>query len=121
VVVLTLVSLRVENGQSGDHHDGFVKAEGKVTDVKDAVGSATGSITIEDEHGSVTFVIPAGFGPTGVVVGDEVEAKGTASTTAGSPPTLTRLEGGHDNNGQENGDNGDGDGGNTQSGSGSDD
>lgn len=119
VVVLTLVSLRVENTQSGDHHDGFVKAEGKVTDVTEAIGSATGSITIEDEHGSVTFVIPAGFGPTGVVVGDEVEAKGTASTTVGSPPTLTRLEGGQDNNEQEDGDNGDG--GNTQSGSGSDD
>ena len=48
------------------------------------MGGADGSITIDGEHGVVTFVIPAGFGATGVMVGDEVEAKGTASTTPGA-------------------------------------
>ena len=57
------------------------------------MGGADGSITIDGEHGVVTFVIPAGFGATGVMVGDEVEAKGTASTTPGAKPTLVRIEG----------------------------
>lgn len=97
-IVLTLVSLQLdngENGEHGDHHGSFVKAEGEVTALVEAgaAGGATGSITIADEHGSVRFVIPAGFGPTGAVLGDKVEAKGTAATTAGGDPTLVKLEG----------------------------
>jgi hypothetical protein len=106
-VLLTLVSLRVEDNHHGDEHghSGFVKAEGKVTAVTEAgaVGFEPGSITILGEHGMVTFVIPAGFGPTGVVVGDEVEAKGTLiDPKTGQPtqqPTLLRLEANNNNNG----------------------
>jgi hypothetical protein len=135
-VILTLVSLRVEdnhNGQQNEHGD-FVKAEGTVTAVMEAgaMGGADGWITIDGEHGVVTFAIPAGFGATGVVVGDEVEAKGTASATPGANPTLVRIEGGHDNSGSgnnnehsssnnNNGDDGDSGGGRSGSGSGSDD
>ena len=102
-VVLTLVSLRLDdNGQNNDQqHGDFVKAEGKVMAVTEA-GALPGSITIEDEHGLVTFIIPVGFGPTGVVVNDEVEAKGTPGPAATDQPTLVRLEskgGGGDNNG----------------------
>ena len=68
----------------------------------------------------MTFVIPAGFGATGVMAGDEVEAKGTASTTPGANPTLVRIEGGHDNSGSGNNEhNGNNDSGGGNSGSGS--
>jgi hypothetical protein len=115
-IVLTLVSLHVENGQQGDHHgqDGsWVKAEGQVANVVEAgdAGGAPGSITITGEHGDVTFVIPAGFGPTGVVAGDQVEAKGTAGATPTDQPTLVRLEssgGDNSNNNDNQGDNGGG-------------
>jgi hypothetical protein len=94
-VVLTLVRLKVENGEHGDHRGSCVKAEGEVTALVEAgaAGGAPGLITIADEDGSVTFVIPAGFGPTDAAVGDEVEAKGTAATTPGGQPTLVKLEG----------------------------
>lgn len=97
-IVLTLVRLHVENGEHGDHHGSHVKAEGEVTALVEAgaAGGAPGSITIADEDGSVTFVIPAGFGPTGATVGDQVEAKGTAAITPGGQPTLLRLEGADD-------------------------
>ena len=105
-IVLTLVSLQVEDGMHGgsgghgDHAD-HVKAEGQVTAITEAgdAGGAPGSITINGEHGAVTFVIPAGFGATGAVVGDTVEAKGTPGATPTDPPTLVRLEvsGGSDN------------------------
>jgi hypothetical protein len=96
-VLLTLVSLHVEgnNQGGGNEHGGFVKAEGMVTNVIEAgttVGSDPGSITIQGEHGMVTFVIPAGFGPTGVVKGNFVEAKGTPAATLDGQPTLVRLE-----------------------------
>jgi hypothetical protein len=95
-VLLTLVSLHVEgkNHQGEHQHGPFVKAEGKVMALTEAggVGFEPGSITIAGEHGTVTFVIPAGFGATGAKVGDEVEAKGTAATTPGGQPTLVRLE-----------------------------
>jgi hypothetical protein len=117
-IILTLVSLRVESGNQGEHggnHGSFVKAEGQVTAVTEAgdVGGAPGSITISGEHGDVTFVIPAGFGPTGAVVGAMVEAKGTAGATATDPPTLVRLEvsgdsGGQGDQGGDNGSEGDG-------------
>jgi hypothetical protein len=110
-IVLTLVSLHVENGDHGDQHGSFVKAEGKVTDLLEAgpAGGAPGSITIADEHGAVTFVIPAGFGPAGVAVGDVVEAKGTAATTVGGLPTLVRLEASDDDDNHDGqGDSGDG-------------
>ena len=119
-VVLTLVSLRLDdNGENHDgHHGNFVKAEGKVTAVTEA-GALPGSITIDGEHGVVTFNIPVGFGPTGVVIGDEVEAKGTPGPTASDQPTLVRLEskhdGGGDNGGSGNGDDDD-DGGSSGSG-----
>ena len=125
-VTLTLVSLHVEDHNQNDehHHGDRVKAEGKVTAVTEAgpLGFEPGSITIEDEHGTVTFVIPAGFGPTGVVVGDEVEARGTPAATLDGQPTLTRLESKGDDNGSGNG-GGDGsdDGGNSGHGSGGDD
>jgi len=123
-VVLTLVSLRVDNGEHGGQNGGqngsCVKAEGQVTDVQEAgdTGGAPGSITIAGEHGSVTFVIPAGFGPTNVVMGDQVEAKGTAGATPTDQPTLTRLESSGDNQGGS-GDGGSGNGGNSN-GSGND-
>jgi hypothetical protein len=125
-IVLTLVSLRLDNnGNNDDQHEGdFVKAEGKVTAVTEAgpVGFDPGSITIDGEHGLVTFVIPAGFGPTGVVVGDEVEAKGTAAATADGQPTLTRLESKHDtNSGSGSGDDDESGGGHSGDGSGGDD
>jgi uncharacterized membrane protein YgcG len=97
-IVLTLVSLHLENGHHGDEHGSFVKAEGQVTDVVEAGDTTPGSITIADEHGDVTFVIPAGFGPTGIVMGDQVEAKGTAGATATDQPTLVRLESSGDDN-----------------------
>jgi hypothetical protein len=97
-IILTLVSLHLDNGNHHEHGD-FVKAEGKVMAVTEAgpMGGAGGSITIDGEHGVVTFVIPAGFGATGVMPGDDVEAKGTASATPGGNPTLVRLEGGNNN------------------------
>ena len=119
-VVLTLVSLRLDdNGENNDeHHGDFAKAEGKVMAVAEA-GALPGSITIAGEHGLVTFIIPVGFGPTGVVIGDEVEAKGTPGPTASDQPTLVRLEskhdGGGDNGGSGNGDDDD-DGGSSGSG-----
>jgi hypothetical protein len=111
-VILTLVSLRVE-GEHGDHHGSFVKAEGQVTALTEAgdVGGAAGSITIAGEHGDVTFTIPAGFGATGAIVGDMVEAKGTAGATATDPPTLVRLEGAGGHGDQGGDDNSEGDGG----------
>ena len=107
-VVLTLVSLRLDdNGENNDeHHGDFVKAEGKVMAVAEA-GALPGSITIAGEHGLVTFIIPVGFGPTGVVVNDEVEAKGTPGPAATDQPTLVRLESKHDN-GDDNGGSGNG-------------
>jgi hypothetical protein len=128
-IVLTLVSLKVEDGQNNqnEHHGDGAKAEGKVTAITEAgpLGFEPGSITIADEHGMVTFVIPAGFGATGVVVGDEVEARGTPATTPGGQPTLTRLESKSDNNDNGNGNGGGGgddggDGGNSGHGSGGD-
>jgi hypothetical protein len=111
-IVLTLVSLHAENGDNGrGHGDGgpFVKAEGQVTAVTEAgpTGGAPGSLTVLDEHGSVTFVIPAGFGPTGAAVGDRVEARGTASTTSGGNPTLVKLEGRGDHQNASDDDEGD--------------
>jgi hypothetical protein len=103
-IVLTLVSLHVENG---DQHGSCVKAEGQVTAVVEATATTAGSITVADENGDVTFVIPAGFGPTGVVVGDEVEAKGTAGATPADQPTLTRLESSGDNGGDNQNSSGD--------------
>ena len=107
-IVLTLVSLHVESGGHGDHHGSFVKAEGLVTAVAEAgaVGGAPGSITIAGEHGDVTFVIPAGFGPSNAMVGDRVEAKGTAGATASDPPTLVRLEVSGDDGGNQGDDDG---------------
>jgi hypothetical protein len=124
-IVLTLVSLRVENGDNGGDNGSFAKAEGQVTALVEAgaAGGLPGSITIADEHGSITFVIPAGFGPSGAVIGDEVDAKGTASTTPGGQPTLVRLEVDGDNgdnngsNGDNNGSNGDNNGQNSSQGS----
>jgi hypothetical protein len=134
-VILTLVSLHVEdNHNNGEHeHGDFVKAEGTVTAVMEAgaIGGADGSITIDGEHGVVTFVIPAGFGATGAMVGEEVEAKGTASATPGANPTLVRIEGRNDNSGSgnnehngdnnNNGDDGNSGGGHSGPGSGGDD
>jgi hypothetical protein len=118
------VSLHVENGDNGGDNGSFAKAEGKVTALVEAgaAGGLPGSITIADEHGSITFVIPAGFGPSGAVIGDEVDAKGTASTTPGGQPTLVRLEvdgdngDNGDNNGDNNGSNGDNNGQNSSQG-----
>lgn len=101
-VVLTLLSLRVDAGEGGGGNAACVKAEGSVAAVTEAgmAGGAPGSITIHGEHGDVTFTIPAGFGPLGVVVGDQVEAKGTAGPTPSDNPTLVRLEtSGNDGNG----------------------
>jgi len=111
-IVLTLVSLHVEDNQGDEHHGDFVKAEGKVTAVTEA-GALPGSITIDGEHGVVIFVIPVGFGPTGVALGDEVEAKGTPAATPGGQPTLVRLESSHDSgdDGDNGGSSGDGSGG----------
>jgi hypothetical protein len=131
-VVLTLVSVHVEDNHNDHEHGDFVKAEGTVTAVMEAgaMGGADGSITIDGEHGVVTFVIPAGFGATGAMVGDEVEAKGTAATTPGANPTLVRIEGRHDNSGSgnnehndhhNNGDEDESGGGNSGPGSGGDD
>jgi hypothetical protein len=114
-ILLTLVSLHAQNGdnnQTGGANGTSVKAEGQVTALIEAgpVGGAPGSITVLDEHGPVIFVIPAGFGPTGAVVGGTVEAKGTASTTAGGNPTLVKLEGSGDHqnsSGDNQGDSGD--------------
>lgn len=115
-IVLTLVALHVEDANGDqEHHGDRVKAEGQVTAVTEAgaAGGDAGSITIQGEHGTVTFIIPAGFGATGVIVGDEVEAQGTPAATADGQPTLTRLEGKDDNSGPGGGgdDDGGGDGG----------
>ena len=123
-IILTLVSLHVESGnqgEHGDHHGSFVKAEGQVTALTEAgaAGGADGSITVAGEHGDVTFIIPAGFGPSGAMVGDTVEAKGTPGATPADPATLVRLEVSNDN-GDDQGDNG-GSGHNGDGGSGGDD
>jgi hypothetical protein len=124
-IVLTLVSLHVENGDTaqGAPSATCVKAEGQVTAVTEAgaTGGAPGSISILGEHGSVTFVIPAGFGPTNAVVGDQVEARGTASATPGDNPTLVRLEGAGDHHGDSGNGGGDGGSGNGNGGPGNDD
>jgi hypothetical protein len=124
-VTLTLVSLKVEDNQNEQEHHhggGDVRAEGTVTAVLDetGVGHDPGSITIMGEHGPVTFVIPAGFGPTGVMVGDKVEARGTAAATLDGQPTLTRLESKSANSGPGNGGDDDDNGGSSGSGSGGD-
>jgi hypothetical protein len=105
-IVLTLVSLHVENGQQGDHqhgdhqHGSWVKAEGKVSALTDATATAPGSVTVDDaDHGPVTFVILAGFGPLGVILGEFVDAKGTPGATATDKPTLVRLESSGDDSG----------------------
>ncbi|MDX6477390.1 MAG: hypothetical protein QOH95_2901, partial [Gaiellaceae bacterium] len=105
-IVLTLVSLRLDGGHHGEHgdhgdHGSMVEASGLVTDLKPAgaAGGAPGSITIADEHGSVTFVIPAGFDTTGVAVNDRVEAKGSPGATPGAQPSLVRLESADDESG----------------------
>jgi hypothetical protein len=92
--MLSLVSLRIDddNEHHGDLAGANVKAEGAVTQVMEATPTAAGSITIDGEHGIVTFAIPIGFGATGVMVGDDVEAWGTAAV-APALPTLVRLEG----------------------------
>ena len=82
------------------------------------MGGTDGSITIDGEHGVVTFVIPAGFGATGVKPGDDVEAKGTASATPGGNPTLVRLEGGNNNDEAGNNDDNSGNSGGDDSGHG---
>jgi hypothetical protein len=123
-IILTLVSLRVEENENNNNRMGdSVRAEGTVTAVTEAgpLGSDPGSITINGEHGSVTFVIPAGFGMTGVMVGDRVEARGTPAATLDAQPTLTRLESKPDNGGPGNGDDGGDDGGNSGHSSGGDD
>jgi uncharacterized membrane protein YgcG len=120
-IILTLVSLHVESGGHGEHGS-FVKAEGQVTALTEAgpAGGAPGSITVAGEHGDVTFVIPAGFGPSGAMLGDKVEAKGTPGATATDPPTLVRLEvSGADNSGNQGDDNGDSGGNSGQGDSGS--
>jgi len=108
-IVLTLVSLHADsggNGQGGGEHGSSVKAEGQVSAIAEAgaAGGAPGSITILDEHGPVTFVIPAGFGPTGAIVGAKVEAHGTPAATAGGAPTLVRLEVAGGDQGDDSGD-----------------
>lgn len=93
-IVLTLVSIRVDDDGHGEHGDlsgATVKGEGVVTQIIEATATP-GAITIDDEHGTITFVIPVGFGPTGVLAGDEIEAWGTAGANPGDPPTLVRLE-----------------------------
>jgi hypothetical protein len=122
-VVLTLVSLHVENNENEGHHGGGVRAEGTVLVITEAgpIGFEPGSITIHGEHGDVTFVIPAGFGPSGVMVGDRVEARGTAAATPDGQPTLVRLESKSDNSGAGTGDDGDDDGGSSGHGSGGED
>jgi uncharacterized membrane protein YgcG len=125
-IVLNLVSLRIDDGQGGGEHGhqlgANVKAEGRVTAVVEA-GAMPGSITIDGEHGTVMFAIPVGFGTTGAMVGDEVEAWGTAGATPADPPTLVRLEGsggGGDHSGQGQ-DGNSGHGGNDSGNSGADD
>jgi hypothetical protein len=123
-VSLTLVSIHVEDDENDNeehHHGGQVKAEGIVTELVEAgaLGGENGLITIMGEHGSVTFVIPAGFGPSGVMVKDKVEARGTPGTTLDTQPTLTRLETKSDNSGPGNGGDDDDDGGGGHSGHGS--
>jgi hypothetical protein len=122
-IVLTLVSLHVENGEHGnhgDHHGSKVEAEGTVKAITEAgdAGGLPGSITVAGEHGDVTFTIPAGFGPTGVAFGDQVEAKGTAGATPADAPTLVRLESSGDD---ENNSGGNDVGGDHSDGSGGDD
>lgn len=111
-IILTLVSLHADNGQAGGEQGSSVKAEGQVTALAEAgpTGGAPGSITILDEHGAITFVIPAGFGPSGAAVGAMAEAHGTPATTAGGNPTLVRLEVADSDQG-DSGDSGDDDGG----------
>jgi hypothetical protein len=104
-IVLTLVSLHADNGQGAGEQGSSVKAEGQVTALTEAgpAGGAPGSITILGEHGSMTFVIPAGFGPSGATVGATVEAHGTPATAAGGNPTLVRLEVADDDQGDDSG------------------
>jgi hypothetical protein len=108
-VVLTLVSLHVEDHEAGQAPAAGVfevRAEGPVTAITEAgpASGASGSITVAGEHGSVTFAIPAGSGPTGVAIGDRVEARGTA-VSQGAEPTLYRLDDkqGHDGSGDGHG------------------
>jgi hypothetical protein len=116
VVGMTLTSIHLEDdeNQNEEHHGGQVRAEGIVTALVEA-GTApdgeAGSITIMGEHGSVTFVIPVGFGPSGVMLNDKVEARGNPATTGDTQPTLTRLETKSDNSGPGNGGDDDDDGG----------
>jgi hypothetical protein len=127
VVGLTLVSIHLEdddNDNEEHHHGGQVRAEGIVTDLVEAgaLGGENGLITIMGEHGSVTFVIPAGFGPSGVMLKDEVEARGNPGATLDTQPTLTRLETKSDNSGPgKGGDDDDDGGGHSGHGSGGDD
>ena len=120
-IVLTLVSLRLDGGHNGEHgdHGSMVEASGLVTDLKPAgaAGGAPGSITIADEHGNVTFIIPAGFDTTGIALNDRVDAKGSPGTTPGAQPLLVRLESADDESGHGNGgsnDNGQSNGGNDE-------
>ena len=122
-IILTLVSLRLDDGQHGDHGDqngAMVKAEGSVTALTEATGVAAGSITIDGEHGTVMFTIPAGFGATGLMVGDDAEAWGTPGVLPTDPATLVRLEGSNGGDGQS-GHGHDGGGGDNSGGSGNDD
>ena len=117
-VSLTLLSLRVDDNQNNQNNDGehgnFVKAEGQVTGLSEATTTATGLITVTGEHGAVTFVIPAGFGPSGATMGAEVDALGTAAVAPATQPTLTRLEVDGNNSDSGNGGNDDSnDGGNS--------
>jgi hypothetical protein len=103
-VTLTLISLHVENDENeGEHHGSFVKAEGQVVSVVEA-GVTTGLITISGEHGTVAFVIPIGFGPSGVKAMDEVEALGTPAVAPATQPTLVKLELKNGNSGPGDGD-----------------
>jgi hypothetical protein len=100
-VVLTLAALHVEDHAAPAQGAFDVRAEGAVTALVEPgpAGGANGSITIAGEHGIVTFTIPAGTGPTGVSVGDRVEARGSDDGSPGATPILSRLEGTHDHSG----------------------
>ena len=92
--MLTLVSIRVDDDEHGEHGDlsgATVKGEGVVTQVIEATSDTRGDHD-RREDGTITFVIPVGFGPTGVMAGDEIEAWGTAGAKLGDPPTVVRLE-----------------------------
>jgi hypothetical protein len=100
-VVLTLVAIHVEDHAVPARGTVEVRAEGTVTAIVEPgpAGGASGSITIAGEHGIVTFSIPAGTGPTGVSIGDRVEARGSDDGSPGATPTLSRLEDKRDNSG----------------------